>query len=127
MKNLSVLILIMILVSGAGALLVKGSIKAGMKDGTVVIDPSGSVQRITLSQKNLNYYPQTVTVRAGNPVVLTLDNTVKGCLRAVSIPQLGVSKYLRAATDTLAFTPAQKGSFTIQCSMGMGRGKLVVQ
>ena len=124
MKNSTVLILIGILIVGGGVFVFANTKSPQVVDSAV---GSGNAQQITLSEKDFNYYPSTVTVQAGKPVAITLDNKVKGCLRSLAIPQLGLTKYLRTATDSLIFTPTQKGTYTIQCSMGMGFGKLVVQ
>lgn len=84
-------------------------------------------QKVILGEKNFNYYPTEVKVKANQPVSLSVDESVRGCLRAVTIRDLGLSKYLKSVTDTLDFTPTQKGTYTIACSMGMGYGKLVVE
>lgn len=84
------------------------------------------VQEIVLGMQN-NYYPNTITVKEGVPVEITLDNTIKGCYRSFNIPSLGVSKYSSSATDTIKFTPNKKGTFGFQCSMGMGRGTIIVE
>ena len=85
------------------------------------------VQKVVLGMKNYNYYPSEIKVKSGKPVSLSLDDNVFGCLRAMTIKELGVSKYLRSVSDTLDFIPTQKGTYTISCSMGMGFGKLVVE
>ena len=84
------------------------------------------IQKITLSMKG-NYYPNTIKVKSGAPVEITLDSSVRGCYRSFSIPGLGVSKYLSGLSDTIEFTPNQKGTFRFQCSMGMGTGTLIVE
>ena len=95
--------------------------------GNVIADNGNNVQKIVISEKNLNYYPQTIKVKAGQPVSISLDEKVKGCLRSFTIRELGLAKYLKTTLDTLDFTPTQKGTFTFACSMGMGYGKLVVE
>ena len=88
---------------------------------------SGSVQKIVLTYKNYNYYPQTITVKAGQPVSISLDNSIKGCFRYFTIPQLNLQKSLPTPSDTLDFTPTQPGTYRFACGMGMGYGTLVVQ
>ncbi|MEK6842395.1 MAG: cupredoxin domain-containing protein [Nanoarchaeota archaeon] len=87
---------------------------------------NGDVQKIVLGVKNLNYYPNTITVESGKPVRIYLDETVSGCLRSFAIREFGISKYLKTPQDSLVFTPTKKGTFGFSCSMGMGRGTLVV-
>lgn len=94
---------------------------------TVQAAPSEDVQRITLGAKNFNYNPNTIRVKAGIPVELTIDKTVGGCLRAFAVRDLGVSQYAATPADKIRFTPKKAGTFTFSCSMGMGFGKLVVE
>ena len=74
-----------------------------------------------------NYNPNTIKVKAGVPVEITLDSSVRGCYRSFSIPKLGVSKRSSNPSDTIKFTPNQKGTFRYQCSMGMGTGTIIVE
>ncbi|HIH52208.1 cupredoxin domain-containing protein [Candidatus Pacearchaeota archaeon] len=86
-----------------------------------------NVQKVTLSMKNYNYYPNTVTVKVGQPVRIYLDSSVSGCYRSFTIRDFGIAKYLQNPTDYVEFTPNKKGSFRFACSMGMGTGTLVVE
>ncbi|OIO81442.1 hypothetical protein AUJ84_01085 [Candidatus Pacearchaeota archaeon CG1_02_32_132] len=80
-----------------------------------------------MSEKNYNYYPSEIKVKANQPVEITLDDKVVGCLRAFTIRDLGVSKYARTPDEKIIFTPNKKGTFTFSCSMGMGYGKIIVE
>jgi len=88
---------------------------------------SGASQQVTLSLVNGNYYPSSFTVKANEPVSITLDNSVRGCFRTFTIPQFQVSKYSASPSQTIEFTPTQTGSFRFACGMGMGYGTIVVQ
>ncbi|MBS3162960.1 cupredoxin domain-containing protein [Candidatus Woesearchaeota archaeon] len=93
--------------------------------GNTVID--GDSQDITLSYSSWNYALSDNTVNAGEPVTITVDtSTVKGCYKSVSIPQLGISKYVREGDNQITFTPTKPGVYTIRCSMGMATTKLTV-
>lgn len=87
----------------------------------------GEVQNVVIGEKNLNYYPNEIKVKAGQPVSITLDSSVAGCLRSFNIKDLGVSKYAKTPSDTIDFTPTKKGTFRFACSMGMGYGKIIVE
>lgn len=87
---------------------------------------SQDVQRLTLSM-NGNYSPNTIKVKANQPVEITLDNSIRGCYRSFNIPVLGVSYRSLDPSDTIKFTPNQKGTFRFQCSMGMGTGNIIVE
>jgi|SRR3989344_3325168 len=84
------------------------------------------IQKITLSMKG-NYYPNTINVKSGTPVEITLDSSVRGCYRSFKIPELKVSKYSSNPSDTIKFTPNKKGNFRFQCSMAMGTGTIIVE
>ena len=88
---------------------------------------TGDAQKVTLSMKDLNYYPQTITVKAGTPVELTLDKSVTGCLRAFTIPDLGITKYAKSPNDVIRFMPTTPGTYRFACTMGMGYGTLIVE
>ena len=87
----------------------------------------GEVQKIVISEKNLNYYPNEITVKAGQPVSITLDESVQVCLRSFTIRDLGVSKYAKTPQETIDFIPTKKGTFRFTCSMGMGYGNIIVE
>ncbi|MBI5804304.1 cupredoxin domain-containing protein [Candidatus Pacearchaeota archaeon] len=99
--------------------------------GNVVAQEGGALQeetqKVVLSTKNYNYYPSEIKVKVNQPVSITLDEKVQGCLRSFTIKDLGVSKYARTPQETIDFTPTKKGTFTFACSMGMGYGKLIVE
>lgn len=85
------------------------------------------VQKLVLSEKNANYYPSEIRVKANQPVSISLDSSVKGCLRSFTIKDLGVAEYSQVPSQTIDFTPTKKGTFRFACSMGMGYGKIVVE
>lgn len=134
MKNITILVLmgIMILVIGSFVFVSSGKTNGDgntitgnvVANGNVV---NGEMQKITLSTKNYNYYPSEIKVKANQPVELTLDENVYGCLRSFTIRDLGVSKRSKSPEDKIVFTPTKKGTFTFACSMGMGYGKIIVE
>ncbi len=84
-------------------------------------------QNIVISEKNFNYYPQTIRVKEGQLVRISLDSSVGGCLRSFTIPAFGVQKNLATPQDVIEFTPDKKGTFKFACSMNMGTGTLIVE
>ena len=127
MKNTTFLLIMAILV----IIVIGFFISTGEKDisGSSISDTNtdGETQKIVLSMKNNNYYPNTIRVKADLPVEISLDKTISGCYRSFTIKDFGVSKYLATPQDTVIFTPNKKGTFTFACSMGMGYGKLIVE
>lgn len=87
----------------------------------------GETQKVVISMKNSNYYPQEVRVKAGKPVEISLDSSVTGCFRSFNMKQLNIKKVMNSPQDTLTFTPSEKGMYTFTCGMGMGTGTLVVE
>lgn len=88
---------------------------------------SSEAQKITLSMKNYNYYPNTITVNVNQPVEITLDSSVFGCYRAFTIREFGISEYSATPNDKITFTPTKQGTFQFSCSMGMGIGTIIVK
>ena len=87
----------------------------------------GSVQKVVISMKNNNYFPNSITVKVNQPVEITLDSSVGGCYRTFVIPEFRLSQYSIDSNDKITFTPTEKGTFEFKCGMGMGRGTLVVE
>lgn len=124
MKNTGFALFMIVILVAAGAIFFwpRGNSNDG---GTTVI--SEDAQKITISMRNANYYPQTITVKEGQPVALTLDKSVGGCFRSFTVRDLGVSEYSASPNEPIIFTPAKKGTFKFACSMGMGYGNLIVE
>lgn len=123
MKNTTLLVIVALIVVIAGYF-VFANLSSGPNSSTT----SGEeIQKITLSFKNYNYYPNTITVNENQPVEITLDSSVGGCYRSFTIPALGVSQYSKTPTNKITFTPTKKGTFTFACSMNMGTGTIIVQ
>lgn len=131
MKSTTLGILAVLIIVIVGGYVFLGSAKNNGNSitGNAVSDNvnNGEVQKVVLSMRDFNYYPPEVKVKAGQPVSLSIDDKVYGCLKAVTIRELGLSKYLKTSSETLDFTPTKAGKYTIACSMGMGYGKLVVE
>lgn len=108
-------------------------VNAGSKGvtGNVINDEGnviqGDMQRVVLSQDGFNY--EDVEVKAGQPISLSADSSVRGCLRSVVFNFDGkkYSKYLKSESEVLELPALKKGSYTFSCTMGMGFGKLVVK
>lgn len=117
-KSYKKIIFVIIIIS---ALLIAGFFLFNNKsiNGNIVNDKSQNqeeIQKIILSFKN-NYSPNTIRVKQGIPVEITLDNSVKGCYRSFNIKSLEISKYSSNPLDTITFTPNKKGSFEFACGM----------
>ena len=127
MKNTTLGMTVFLIIVVIGGYIYFNSEKASATTITGQVINNLEAQKVILSEKGLNYYPSEIKVKANQPVSISLDDKVKGCLRAITIRDLGLSKYLKTTTDTLDFTPTKSGTYTIACSMGMGYGKLIVE
>lgn len=126
MKNTTILIFALVIIVAGGIFLFTKN-EASSQEITGNAIANNGVQKITLGIKNYNYYPNTITVKEGIPVRISLDKSVTGCLRSFTIREFGVAKVLRTPEDYVEFIPDKKGTFTFACSMGMGRGKIIVE
>jgi plastocyanin domain-containing protein len=124
-------IILTALIVAIAAFFIFGNIKAVGKtigdSSSVGEKDSGNIQKIVLSMKNYNYYPNTITVKSGQPVRIYLDSSVGGCYRSFTIRDFKITKYLKTPDDYIEFTPNKKGSFRFACAMGMGTGTLIVE
>ena len=100
---------------------------SGTSNSLIGNSQGGDFQKIVLGIKNYNYYPNTVTVKANEPVRIYLDESVVGCYRGFTIKSLGIAKYLKTPNDYIEFTPTEPGTYGFACSMGMGKGTLIVE
>ncbi len=82
---------------------------------------------VLLSWGKFNYAPDVINAKVGVPLRIKADLArITGCYKSFLIPELGVSGYFSPEHDTIEFTPQKAGTFTFTCSMGMGRGTLIV-
>ena len=84
-----------------------------------------NLQKVTLGFDS-NYAPNTINVKQGIPVEITLDDSVSGCFRSFRIPELKVFKISTSPNDKILFTPTKPGIYRFQCGMNMGYGTLIV-
>ena len=128
MKNSMTLAIIGIIV-----LLVGGFVFVNFGSGVTgkVIDEGGNTldgqtQKVVLSQDGLNY--ADLSVKAGQPIELSADSSVRGCLRSVvfNLDGKAYSKYLKTEGDVIKLPALKAGTYPFSCTMGMGFGKLIV-
>lgn len=124
MNNKFIFAAIIILILGFGIFLIKWENNSG---NAVNGNVGEKFQKVMLSYKNGNYYPNTVTVKANEPVRIYLDSSITGCYRGFTLRDFGIAKYLATPEDYIEFTPTKKGSYRFACSMGMGTGTLIVE
>ena len=86
------------------------------------------MQFATLSWGKLNYAPSTIKLKEGIKARITADTErLTGCYSSIVIPEFGVQKTFTEADNTVEFMPDKKGTYNFGCSMGMGKGTIVVE
>ena len=97
-------------------------------EGTRVESGSGGMQEALIKVKG-GYSPNIIVVEAGKPVRLNfLREETAACSEHVVFPDFRKQATLTPnKTIPLEFTPNTPGEYEFQCSMGMLRGKLIVE
>jgi plastocyanin len=89
---------------------------------------NNGVQEVQVSMQGYTYQPSPVRVKAGVPVRFVVDlNSVRGCMRSIQIPELGVSGRVAQGSNVMEFTPTKAGTFRMTCGMGMADGTIIVE
>jgi plastocyanin len=101
----------------------EGAAPVAKKDAAV---PAGAI-KITVSQEG--YTPESVTVKAGQPVKLAFTRQdANNCGGEVVFPKLNIRQKLPVGKTVLVeLTPQEAGELTFACGMNMYRGKVIVQ
>jgi plastocyanin domain-containing protein len=75
------------------------------------------------------YVPNTVRVRAGEPVRLVFDRRDRSsCSEEVVFPDFGVRRFLPSGEQTaIELTPPKAGRYEFMCGMSMLRGTLIAE
>ena len=91
-------------------------------------DDAGGVPQLTVTVDG-GYSPNTVRVKAGQPVRLVFDRRdTSSCSEEVVFPDFGVRKYLPTGQQTvIEVTPPKAGKYEFMCGMSMLRGSLIAE
>lgn len=78
-------------------------------------------QIVDMKVVGLSYAPHQFAVQQGIPVEWRIDGThAEGCAQVVTVPKLGITKYLSTGgITTISFTPQETGTIPFSCTMGM--------
>lgn len=97
-------------------------------EGESIVRLEDGAQTADIQVFPTSYSPNYLLVKAGIPVRLNLTTSGGlGCTSAFNIPRLGIAKRLpQNGTETVEFTPQNKGKLTWTCSMGMYSGTIEV-
>ncbi len=128
MKNLTIVMLIVILIVIAGGFLyinmnksgnISGqtinTIKPSEKTNTPVNNANTNVREINLDAKRFEYTPSTITIKKGEKVRIIVNNL--DTTHGIKIPDLGIS-----GIDSVEFTADKTGTFDFYCNDYCGQG-----
>lgn len=119
-KTITYLILIFILVAGAGIFMIRG-------ETTTKNVGAENAQVARLYVQGIKYVLSPSEFKKDIPVRIEADmSKLPGCSRSVVISAFGVRKVLSSKDNTIEFTPTKTGTFNIACSMNMYRGTFTV-
>ena len=87
-----------------------------------------SIQQVTIKIQNYGYSPNTLKVKTGQPVEMTLVNDdAYSCASAFVFREFGINTYVKPGTsEKFTFTPKKPGRYVFACSMGMYSGIMEV-
>ncbi len=128
-KVAAVAIIVLSLYNLKGALVLTGTdiTFSSSKDGT--LDTTAPLSEVTIEIKPQGYSPRTVSVKAGTPVTLHLQNKdARTCAQAFTIPTLGIQRVVAPGQQAVIefIAPKKPGPLVFSCSMGMYTGVINV-
>lgn len=103
-----------------------------VRGSSVSVDPNviqnNGKQEVILEIMSSGYFPREFTVKSGIPVELTLKSSgAYSCASSFTFTKFNIFKQLKPVdSQTVSFTPTEKGSFRFSCSMGMYTGLMHV-
>jgi uncharacterized protein len=85
-------------------------------------------QEVNMRVVDTGYRSSSRVLRVNVPVRVTLaTDQVRGCARAFTVPDYGISKILpETGEEVVEFTPKKTGRLAYSCSMGMYTGEFMV-
>jgi plastocyanin domain-containing protein len=96
--------------------------------GAAAVLGAGGVQEVTVTVHG-GYAPDTVRVRAGQPVRLVFDRQeTSSCSEEIVFPDFGVRRFLPAFQRTVVDLPSpEPGQYEFRCGMSMLHGRLIAE
>jgi len=89
---------------------------------------SNEVQVVRMTQDSYGYSPKQFTVTKGKKVRWIITSLSDySCASSIYMSKYGINKNLVKGENVIEFTPTETGEIPFSCSMGMYRGKFIVQ
>lgn len=120
----SIGIIILALYNMLGAISLSGATWLPTKANNTAL-VQNSQKEITILITNSGYQPNTLDIKAGEEITLTIKNeNAYSCAQAFTIPKFGIEKVVAPGTEeVIKFTaPSDLDKIAFTCSMGMYRG-----
>ncbi|MBI5389872.1 hypothetical protein HZB02_00100 [Candidatus Woesearchaeota archaeon] len=126
LKMVSIISIILLVIFGVAALSVMGH-KSSIIDGNVIKAPD-NVQIATLRVSGSSYILEPSTFKKDVPVKIIANiESMPGCSKGVTIPELNIFKGVSNEDNTITFTPTKTGTFRMACTMNMYRTTFTVE
>lgn len=88
---------------------------------TTQVTPTGEVKEFTMTAKQFEFVPNTITVNQGDTVKLTITSI--DVTHGFNLPDFGINERLNPGKPvTVEFVADKKGTFTFACSVPCGSG-----
>ena len=85
-------------------------------------------QELVLSWGRITYNPDTIKVKAGIPLELSMDlKRLTGCYQTLVIPGIRFYKYFDSGNNHAEVIFDKPGKYPFTCGMNMGRGMFIVE
>ncbi len=96
--------------------------------GSVAVVDANGFQEVRITVADSGYTASSSTLKVNVPVrVVLATSRTRGCARAFTVPDYGISKILpETGEEVVEFTPKKVGRLAYSCSMGMYTGEFVV-
>jgi len=128
-KAIGLLVLFFAFYTLSSGLAIKGiniDFFANKEVGNVI--SSANAQVVNMAVDYSGYNPSVFKLQAGVPVKWVIDGQqVTGCTSEIIVPSLNIKKRLVKGENVIEFTPEKAGTINFSCSMGMVRGKFIVE
>lgn len=110
-----------------------------LKNGFVILSETGKTgatekiisndfQELRITQDNFGYHPNALQADLGRPMRLIVESkSLYSCASSFRIPEFGINQKLALGENVMEFFPKKKGEINFSCSMGMYKGKIIVQ
>lgn len=98
-------------------------------NGTVVTASVNGDKQYVTTELHANGFDD-LSLKAGVPVVWTIivdDANLNGCNNEIVLPEYNLQIKLHEGENVIEFNPAQKGTYTYTCWMGMLKNTITVE